>query len=590
MSTSFETPLNIEHEQQAAETVERSRLREAVQSGGKIAGRVALVVGLATGMAATEAAVAPYPAVAATGGYPDADAALRDAATYTWWKDENGNSSFNTGEDISSRGYAYRNCTDWAAFRASQVAGSVPWGLGNAKNWDNAAPSGWIVDTTPEPGDIAQSEAGTYGHVGTVEGIYKNEAGAIAKIDVSEYNKAGTGVYTILPYYPDANGIFWRDGAHTKKWDHFLDLNGTGKGINGEDLNGGGGTTTTLNAYGPKAVTVTPNVLGGLSVFTAADSGLMAYKDQAYAGQDLATKSWGTITEHTIGQPEVVTTPSGAMAVFAHGANDHLYHAWQTSAGSAWSGDISPWNVSLRGDPVATFNYTGGMSVFFPDSNGNMREIDQIGSGGDMGSAPVNNLGGNLQGKPSVMNIDGKLVLFAHGADGGLYTDYQSAVGGTWSGWELLGGQDIQGDPAVVINRLGGMTVTAVGESGELVGIDQTYKGESMNKPFYSLGKPSGVNLAGTPAVLQTTNGEEMVFAESTDGAVYHKAQVQSNSYNWSGYYPLGGDLTSKPTVVRNSAGGASIFGRAENGDVVTLDQPSYGASFNANWIDLGKG
>jgi hypothetical protein len=46
---------------------------------------------------------------------------------------------------------------------------------------------------------------------------------------VSEYNKTGTGTYAWLTYTPDANGVFWRSPG--KKWDKFLDLNGTGKGI-----------------------------------------------------------------------------------------------------------------------------------------------------------------------------------------------------------------------------------------------------------------------------------------------------------------------------------------------------------------------
>jgi hypothetical protein len=329
--------------------------------------------------------------------------------------------------------------------------------------------------------------------------------------------------------------------------------------------------------------------LGGLSVFAANSGNTLSYKDQSYAGEDLKAKPWGTLPDHIKGQPEVVQYPGGAMSVFSHGDNEHLYHAWQTGPGTAWSGDISPWNVSLRGEPSAAFNYTGGVSVFFPDSNGEMREIDQIGQGGDLGTAAVHNLGGNLQGKPVVMNVDGALALFAHGANGLLYTKYQSVQGGSWSGWEALGGQGIKGDPRVIINRLGGITLLAIGQGVDIVGIDQAYKGESMNKPFYSLAKPAGIDFGGTPAVIQTTNGEQMVFATSTGGRLYHKAQVQANQYNWTDFFHLGGNLIGAPTVVKNSAGGVSVFGRNPDGTVITVDQPGYGAAFNVDWVGIGK-
>lgn len=104
------------------------------------------------------------------------------------------------------RGYGYRNCTDWAAFRVPQlVQQNVPWGWGNAKNWDNAAQAaGKTVDATPEPGDIAVWEDGTYGHVAVVE--------SINPLVVSEYNGGQDGNY--------------RTRTNPAGIDHYIDLNG----------------------------------------------------------------------------------------------------------------------------------------------------------------------------------------------------------------------------------------------------------------------------------------------------------------------------------------------------------------------------
>lgn len=88
-------------------------------------------------------------------------------------------------------GYGYRNCTDWVAYRVRIAGGYVPPGLGNAKTWDDRAPSyGLTVSSTPREGAAAVSNSGYYGHVMYVEAV--NSDGSIV---VSDYNRAGTGKY-----------------------------------------------------------------------------------------------------------------------------------------------------------------------------------------------------------------------------------------------------------------------------------------------------------------------------------------------------------------------------------------------------------
>lgn len=91
----------------------------------------------------------------------------------------------------STGGYGYRNCTDWVAYRVRIAGGYVPSGLGNAKTWDDRAPSyGFTVSSTPREGAAAVSNSGFYGHVMYVEAV--NSDGSIV---VSDYNRAGTGKY-----------------------------------------------------------------------------------------------------------------------------------------------------------------------------------------------------------------------------------------------------------------------------------------------------------------------------------------------------------------------------------------------------------
>ena len=93
----------------------------------------------------------------------------------------------------STGGYGFRNCTDWTAWRVKTTGRYVPSGLGNAKQWDDRAPSyGFTVSSTPKEGSVAISNYGYYGHTMYVEAV--NGDGTIT---VSDYNRAGTGKYDI---------------------------------------------------------------------------------------------------------------------------------------------------------------------------------------------------------------------------------------------------------------------------------------------------------------------------------------------------------------------------------------------------------
>lgn len=133
-----------------------------------------------------------------SGGYPYAYA-QNCAAVYgpfSWCIDTNRNRVFDTAEQFSQYGFAYRNCTDWVAYRLNSLGVKFTNRLsggqfGNANNWDNnALRLGWTVSTTPRPHSIAVSEAGAYGHVAFVESVNSN-----GTVVISEYNRAGTGTY-----------------------------------------------------------------------------------------------------------------------------------------------------------------------------------------------------------------------------------------------------------------------------------------------------------------------------------------------------------------------------------------------------------
>lgn len=127
------------------------------------------------------------------GGYPWGNArCLATGQVDGWcgnfeWGYDNGYNNWATG------GYAFRNCTDWVAWRVK-----APAGLGNAKSWDDRAPSyGYSVGSEPRAGAAAVSNYGFYGHVMYVEAVNPN-----GTILVSDYNRAGTGKYDINTISP----------------------------------------------------------------------------------------------------------------------------------------------------------------------------------------------------------------------------------------------------------------------------------------------------------------------------------------------------------------------------------------------------
>lgn len=124
--------------------------------------------------------------------YPYSHAQPYNVNNYDWWIDENGNGSPNVpGELISPLGYYYRNCTDYAAWKLKErgVPASTYQGLGNANTWDDrAAARGGLTTSTPQAGDIAVWNTGTFGHVAYVHSV--NPDGTVT---VSDYNKGGDG-------------------------------------------------------------------------------------------------------------------------------------------------------------------------------------------------------------------------------------------------------------------------------------------------------------------------------------------------------------------------------------------------------------
>lgn len=132
------------------------------------------------------------------GGYPWGNAPCLGTGQVQGWcpgYEWGYNGSYN---NWATGGYAFRNCTDWVAYRVNSTGRHVPSGLGNANSWDNRAPAyGFTVSSTPRVGAGAVSNSGYYGHVMYVESV--NGDGTIT---ISDYNRAGPGEYGVRTISP----------------------------------------------------------------------------------------------------------------------------------------------------------------------------------------------------------------------------------------------------------------------------------------------------------------------------------------------------------------------------------------------------
>lgn len=132
---------------------------------------------------------------ASDGGYPYAQVGGTGPSTGLWYKD---------GDAYSERRYAYRNCTDYVAWKLETlgVQASFVRGLGNANEWvSNATAKKIDVSTVPTYGSVAVSYGGTHGHVAFVEKVVKS--GTKRTITTSEYN------------WPTTDGLL--DGAYHER-------------------------------------------------------------------------------------------------------------------------------------------------------------------------------------------------------------------------------------------------------------------------------------------------------------------------------------------------------------------------------------
>jgi len=284
---------------------------------------------------------------------------------------------------------------------------------------------------------------------------------------------------------------------------------------------------------------------------------------------------------------------SGRLEVFASAGNDaNLGHMWQTTAGNGWSNwvEIGP----QPGTALAVFlNAEQGLEIFAgtgPDSI--LGHMWQTQPNDSASWSPWTSLGVAIQEDPTVFqNADGRLELFAIGADGNLGHMWQLSPtsSANWSGWAGLG-PAIQSDPVVFANADGRLEVFATGPQPgfELGHIWQNAPNGATGWSAWT-GLGPGMGGASTPSVFANADGRLEVFALA-GGSLGHIWREPTGGV-WSAWSQLVPSAHSSPAVFANADGRLEVFALGPDWNLghIWQNAPNGTTGWSA-WTSLGAG
>lgn len=512
-------------------------------------------------------------------------------------------------------GYAYRNCTDYAAWKLSTlgVPSSRYDDMGNANTWGSNAPNhGVTVNSTPAIGSIAIDPSGQFGHVAFVAGVYGST------IMVTQYNQAMDGNYSVQTGTPAELGF--SQFAHYEVFEPKLPppVRVTTTALGG--LVAGHFISTSVNASGgspPYAFALTSGRLPSGLAFDSSGGRI--------SGTPVAPGSWSflvTVTDSAgrrASKSISAHVAPGIEDLFVRAGNGTAWHDFVTGGGtwSGWGSLGAPPGVSLVSDVTVGIGSGGREYAFGRSSNGavwsdhyngqrwagwsnlgsphglavlsdattgttpaGLFEIfvragnsvwhDVAGSSGWSGWTDLGGPRGTTIGSNLTVGTDpsGDEDIFGRGANGSIYREYRTARG-AWSGWQDLGGArhtTIVTDVTVGYDRIGTEELFARASDGAIwhdyLASNGSWSGWS------SMGAPAGVVLGYALTVGVNANGGEELFARSTTGSTWHRWVTSKGGWSpWSG---LGSakqsPLVSNLTIAYNRYGNEELSARSSNG------------------------
>lgn len=149
---------------------------------------------------------------------------------------------------------------------------------------------------------------------------------------------------------------------------------------------------------------------------------------------------------------------------------------------------------------------------------------------------------------------------------GNVYHNFQTTAGGSWSGWNSLGGYGLnfKGGLSAIYNPTANIRdIFIIDTSGTTW---HQYLSASNNwSGWISLGG----TVVGVPSVSVRNGTEEIYALCPIDGNIYHNYQTTPGG-GWSGWFSLGGSgtIASTPYVVVDSNGTRNLYAIGKDGNV----------------------
>ena len=300
-------------------------------------------------------------------------------------------------------------------------------------------------------------------------------------------------------------------------------------------------------------------------------TGVVAVASDAAANRLTATPTaaadpaWQALGGIVTADPSVATDPQDPSGVytFVRGSDDGLY--WYRTAGSSSSSGAG--GGFLTSQPIAVADPTGvsgnvGVYTFVRGGDGALY-VGRVSGGTWQG---WESLGGYLDFFPGATVDSTGLWVGVRGGDGGLYA--RRLLGGQWSPWIPFGGY-LTSAPSMVGDSSG---VYAFASGGD----QALYARDLSGGDWEGLGG----YLTSGPVATADASGISVVV-RGGDGGAYRRHETGGA---WASYEPLGGFLSSPPVAVADSAG-VSVYGRGGDGG---LDRDRFDGGSWHGWTPLG--
>jgi surface antigen len=447
-------------------------------------------------------------------GKPSTPPPPRQCAKHIW---------FYNGSYGDPWGFALRNCTSFVAWRLRMTNGladfenhfgGVHWG--NANHWDEAASDlGYLVDDVPAVGAVAQTDAGSKGHVAWVESVGDDT------VTVEEYNYGVAGGYDVRTV-PSSSF-------------HYLHLADLGPDPSLGSTRAGVATT---DAHG-----------GSWSAHTTAAGDLVVRRPSGRTTRLPAPGGWSTSSA-----PSLLTDTQGRVWVAAVTNGGHVLTV-HTSAGTAAFDRPRPaLTGATTSSPTLAVDSQGRVRLFDVTGEGTLVERHTDGTRSDRWShARRLGLPGSWSTHAAVAtasDVKGHLWLAAVTRHGHLLSQHSTNHRNRWSGFHAVDHQvwSATSTPALADAPDGRLWLASVGARGRLV-----VRHTGANGVRWQAGErqPGLWSPYSSPAMSVDPRGRTWLAAVDTDGelTVLWKP-VDANRWRSSG---------GLPRVPRSETGSAAL-------------------------------